>query len=275
LQKCYDVLGRKATGKVAIKLSMGEPGGHNFLNPDLVKQFIGSLNGTIVDCNTGYGGKRDTTESHLKAAEDHGWTKIAPVDIMDSEGEVSIPTNGGKILKEDVIGKKWLDYDFTVVLSHFKGHVAGGFGGALKNISIGIASHRGKRFIHSGGKTGDAWEMCEQDKFLESMADASKAIVDKAGDKILYISVMNNLSVDCDCDAHPADPKMKDIGILSSLDPVALDKACVDLVYASDDPGKKDLIERMESRHGIHTVECAEQLGIGTQQYELIDLDKQ
>ena len=238
LVKIYEALGREATGKVAVKLSTGEPGGHNFLQPALIKDLVQKVKGTIVECNTAYGGGRADTENHLKAAKDHGFTAIAPVDIMDAEGEVALPVKGGKHLKEDFVGSHYLNYDFTVVLSHFKGHAMGGFGGAIKNISIGIASSAGKAWIHSAGKTkGNPWgNLPPQDDFLESMAEAAKAIVDHCGDKILYISVANNLSVDCDCDSSPEDPKMGDIGILASLDPVALDKACTDLVRASKDP---------------------------------------
>lgn len=275
LVNIYKALGREAKGKVAVKLSTGEPGGHNFLQPSLIKDLVQSVNGTIVECNTAYGGGRANTENHLKAAKDHGFTAIAPVDIMDAEGEVALPVKGGKHLKEDFVGSHYPDYDFTVVLSHFKGHAMGGFGGAIKNISIGIASSAGKAWIHSGGKTkGDPWgNLPEQDVFLESMTEAAKAIVDHCGENILYISVANNLSVDCDCDASPEDPKMGDIGILASLDPVALDKACTDLVRASKDHGKIHLIERIDSRHGMHTLDYAEQLGLGSQKYELVQLD--
>ena len=231
--RLYDALGRKAKGKVAVKLSTGEPGGHNFLQPTLIKDLVKKVNGTIVECNTAYGGGRADTDSHLKAAADHGFTAIAKVDAM------------------------------------------GGFGGALKNISIGIASSAGKAWIHTAGKTKtDLWNnLPEQDHFLESMAEAAKAVTTHCGENILYISVMNRLSVDCDCDSNPEEPKMADIGMLASLDPVALDKACVDLVYASPDPGRVHLIERMESRHGIHIVEHAEALGMGSQRYDLVSLD--
>ena len=273
--RLYDALGRKAKGKVAGKLSTGEPGGHNFLQPTLIKDLVKKVNGTIVECNTAYGGGRADTDSHLKAAADHGFTAIAKVDIMDADGEVALPVQGGKHLKEDFVGSHYLDYDFTVVLSHFKGHAMGGFGGALKNISIGIASSAGKAWIHTAGKTKtDLWNnLPEQDHFLESMAEAAKAVTTHCGENILYISVMNRLSVDCDCDSNPEEPKMADIGMLASLDPVALDKACVDLVYASPDPGRVHLIERMESRHGIHIVEHAEALGMGSQRYDLVSLD--
>ena len=416
--RLYEALERPATGKVAVKLSTGEPGGHNFLKPELIKELVQKVDGTIVECNTAYGGGRASTENHLKAAADHGFTAIAPVDIMDAEGEVSLPVKGGRHLRENFVGSHYPAYDFTVVLSHFKGHAMGGFGGAVKNISIGIASSAGKAWIHSAGKTKNAAQMwgnlpaqddflesmaeaaksvadhcgekilyinvmnnlsvdcdCDahpedpkmgdigilastdpvaldkvslpvkggrhlrenfvgshypaydftvvlshfkghamggfggavknisigiassagkawihsagktknaaqmwgnlpaQDDFLESMAEAAKSVADHCGEKILYINVMNNLSVDCDCDAHPEDPKMGDIGILASTDPVALDKACVDLVYASPDPGKVHLIERMESRHGIHTLEHGEAIGLGSQQYELVELE--
>lgn len=277
LLKIYDMLGRKAEGRVAVKLSTGEPGNNNYLNPDLIKDLVHKVNGTIIECNTAYGGGRADTESHLKAAADHGFTAIAKVDIMDADGEVSLPVAGGKYLKEDFVGKNYPDYDFTVVLSHFKGHPMGGFGGAIKNISIGIASSAGKAWIHSAGKTKSQTEVWKnlppQDDFLESMTEAAKAIIDHCGDKILYISVANNLSVDCDCVAKPEDPKMGDIGILASLDPVALDKACVDMVRASEDHGKIHLIERIDSRNGMHTLDYAEQLGMGSQDYELVVLD--
>ncbi len=277
LVKIYEALGREAKGKVAVKLSTGEPGGHNFLQPSLIKALVQKVNGTIVECNTAYGGGRADTESHLKAAADHGFTAIAPVVIMDAEGEAELPVEGGKHLKFDIVGKDFLNYDFTIILSHFKGHAMGGFGGAIKNMSIGIASSNGKAWIHSAGKTrvpAEAWKnLPEQDDFLESMAEAAKAVADHCGDRILYISVANNLSVDCDCDASPEEPRMGDIGILASLDPVALDRACTDLVRSSEDPGKVHLIERIDSRHGMHTLDHAEALGMGSQKYELVTLD--
>ena len=275
LVRIYEALGREATGRVAVKLSTGEPGGHHFLQPALVAPLVRKVGGTIVECNTAYGGGRARTADHLKAAADHGFTAIAAVDIMDAEGETALPVEGGRHLAEDYVGKNFLNYDFTVVLSHFKGHAMGGFGGAIKNISIGIASSAGKAWIHSAGKTKNAAEMWSalppQDDFLESMAEAAKAVADHCGERILYINVMNNLSVDCD--VHPAAPEMGDIGILASTDPVALDKACVDLVYASDDPGKVHLIERIESRHGTHTLDHAAAIGLGDPDYELIDID--
>ena len=277
LVKVYEALGRRADGKnVAVKVSTGESNKSNHLDTALIRPLVQLVNGTIVECNTAYEGNRNATEKHLKAAAEHGFTSIAKVDIMDAEGDTLLPLEGGKHLKYDIVGKSYPGYDFTVVLSHFKGHAMGGFGGALKNISIGIASSNGKAYIHSAGKVEDAsviWRnIAEQDDFLESMAEAAKAVINHAGDNILYINVANRLSVDCDCDGNPAVPKMGDIGILASLDPVALDRACVDLVFNSDDPGKDDLIERINSRHGTHTLDYAEQIGIGSQEYELVEL---
>lgn len=277
LVKIYEALGRKAEGNnVAVKLSTGESEKSNFLDPELIKPLVQGLNATIIECNTAYAGNRNTTEAHRKAAEDHGFTKIAKVDIMDAEGDTILPVENGRHLKYDIVGKSYPDYDFTVVLSHFKGHAMGGFGGAIKNISIGIGSSAGKTYIHTAGKTSDVdsiWSnIAPQDDFLESMAEAAKAVADHAGDKILYISVANKLSVDCDCDGNPAAPKMGDIGILASLDPVALDRACVDMVFNSTDPGKDDLIERINSRHGTHTLDYAEQIGLGSQKYKIVEL---
>ena len=277
LVRIYEALGRKAEGRVAVKVSTGEPGGHNFLQPTLIADLVHKVGGTIVECNTAYGGGRSDTENHLKAAADHGFTSIADVDIMDADGEVALPVKGGRHLKEDFVGLNYLNYDFTVILSHFKGHAMGGFGGAIKNMSIGIASSKGKAWIHSAGKTknqNEVWGyLPAQDDFLESMAEAAKAVADHCGDKILYISVANNLSVDCDCDSSPEDPKMGDIGIFASLDPVALDKACVDMVRASKDHGKIHLIERIDSRHGMHTLDYGEKIGLGSQEYRLVRLD--
>jgi uncharacterized Fe-S center protein len=274
LMQVYEALGRKAEGNnVAVKVSTGEPGGNNYLKADLIGDFVKSVKGTIIECNTAYGGKRSNAEDHMQAARDHGFTDFARVDIMDADGEVDLPVNGGTHITRDIVGKNYLNYDFTVVLSHFKGHEMGGFGGAIKNISIGIASSNGKRLIHSAGASTTSWGRPEQDDFLETMAEAAKAITDHCGEKILYISVMNNLSVDCDCNSNPANPEMGDVGILASLDPVALDKACVDLVYASPDHGKIHLVERMESRNGIHTLVHAEKIGMGSQQYDLVSLD--
>ena len=275
LVKSYEALGREAAGRVAVKISTGEPGGHHFLQPALIAGLVSKVDGTIVECNTAYGGGRAATADHLKAAEAHGFTAIAPGDIMDADGDVALPVAGGRHLKEDFVGSHYPDYDFTIVLSHFKGHAMGGFGGAIKNMSIGIASAEGKAWIHTAGKTkSDLWNnLPAQDDFLESMAEAAKAVADHCGERILYISVANNLSVDCDCDASPEEPRMGDIGILASLDPVALDRACTDLVRSSDDPGKVHLIERIDSRHGMHTLDYAESIGLGSQQYELVRMD--
>ncbi|MDE6255268.1 MAG: DUF362 domain-containing protein [Muribaculaceae bacterium] len=277
--KLYKALGREAKGKVAVKISTGEPGGHNYLQPSLIADFVKLTNGTIVECNTAYAGKRFSTDDHRKAAEEHGFTAIAPVDIMDADGEVKLPLKDGKHLKYDIVGSHYPDYDFTVILSHFKGHAMGGFGGAVKNMSIGIASSNGKGYIHSAGKietAEDLWNnIPEQDLFLESMAEAAKSVADHCGDNILYISVANNLSVDCDCSSHPEDPKMHDLGVLASLDPIALDKACTDLVRNSDDHGKVHLIERIDSRHGMYTLDYGEQIGLGTQNYEIVSLDEE
>ena len=276
LMAIYEKLGREANGKVAVKLSTGEAGNTHYLSPNLIGELVRKVNGTIVECNTAYGGSRASTAMHKQVAEDHGFTKIANVDIMDEEGEVSLPVtgNGIKHLKEDVVGSHFKNYDFMLVLTHFKGHAMGGFGGALKNISIGIASSRGKVIIHTAGTrdSGSIW-YDKQDDFLESMAEAAKAVSDSLdnGKRIMYISVMNHLSVDCDCDGNPAAPDMHDIGILGSLDPVALDQACVDLVYKA--PDGASLIKRMESRHGIHTVEHAEAIGLGSRAYDLVSID--
>lgn len=272
LLKIYEALERKAEGKVAIKISSGEPGGHYFLSPDLIAPLVEEVKGTIVECNTTYGGRRMNTETHRQVMEEHGFTAIAPTDIMDADGSMNIPIVGGKHLEEDVVGSHLANYDFVINLAHFKGHTMGGLGGVIKNMSIGIASSEGKSLIHSAGKqTFGIGLGTPQDDFLESMAEAAKGVADYLGENILYINVMNNLSVDCDCDSHPAEPTMKDIGILASLDPVALDQACVDLVYAA--PDGHDLIVRMESRNGIHTLEHAEEIGLGSRQYELVNID--
>lgn len=279
LVKIYNALGRKAEGdNVAVKLSTGESSKSNHIDPNLIAPLVKEVNGTIVECNTAYAGNRNSTEKHLEAAREHGFTSIAKVDIMDADGEVKIPVDGGEHLKYDIVGKNFLNYDFLVVLSHFKGHAMGGYGGALKNISIGIASSNGKAYIHTAGKVENADELWnnlpEQDAFLESMADACKGVIDHMGDdKMLYISVANKLSVDCDCNGDPETPKMGDIGILASLDPVALDRACVDMVFNSDDPGKGDLIERINSRHGTHTIDQAEKLGLGSQKYRVVTIE--
>lgn len=270
--RAFDMLGIKLEGNVAVKLHSGEPGNQNFLRPAFMKDIVEHVNGTIVECNTAYDGGRNTTEAHKKTMLLHGWTEIADVDIMDAEGEMELPVHGGKHLDVNFVGKNLADYDSMLILSHFKGHPMGGYGGALKNISIGIASSYGKAYIH-GVKDVNAIWTADHDSFLECMADAAKSVVEYMHGKMAYVNIMCNMSVDCDCCAVAADPKIKDIGILSSLDPVALDQACLDLVYASDDEGKADLIERIESRHGVHTIEAATEIGVGSREYELIDMD--
>lgn len=276
LVKIYEALGTKAEGKVGIKISTGESMKSNQLDTALISDLVRAVNGTFIECNTAYAGNRNTTEKHYQTAKEHGYVDLAGVDIMDAEGEVDLPIEGGKHLTKDIVGKNFLNYDFIVVLSHFKGHQMGGFGGALKNISIGIASSNGKAYIHSAGKTANAdsiWSnIAEQDDFLESMADACKGIIDHTGKNILYINVANNLSIDCDCNGNPAAPEMADLGILASLDPVALDRACVDMVFNSNDPGKEHLIERINQMHGTHILEAAENLGLGSQKYNLVTI---
>lgn len=267
----YKHLGVNLQGNVAIKLHSGETGNQNFLRPEFFKPIIDAVGGTVVECNTAYDGTRNTTAAHYKTMEDHGWSKYFKVDIMDETDEIAIPVVGGKHLKENFVGEHFKNYDSLLVLSHFKGHPMGGFGGALKNISIGIASSHGKAHIHGVGEVEKIWS-ADHDSFLECMADASKSIMDIMAGRIAFINVMKNMSVDCDCCAVAEDPKIADIGILASLDPVAIDKACVDLVYASDDPGKADLIKRMESRNGIHTIHTAAELGVGNMDYELVEI---
>jgi hypothetical protein len=278
LLNIYAELKRPLPGNVAIKLHSGEPGGHYFPAPDLIKGLVQSLNGTIVECNTAYPGKRFETADHKQALEDHGFTAIAPVDIMDEEGSISLPFPNGKNITEDFVGSHFANYDSCLILSHFKGHAMGGFGGAIKNMSIGIASGEGKMWIHTAGGTRDRNNFADcfttdQNLFLESMAEAAGAVMSSLEDRIVYINLMNNLSIDCDCDNDPSPPELEDIGILASLDPVALDKACVDLIYAADPQKSAALRERMESRHGIHTLDHAEALGLGSQTYDLISID--
>lgn len=276
LKKIYDALGVTLQGKVAVKISTGEPGGHNFLSPDLIKDLVRQINGTIVECNTAYEGRRNTSAAHWKTFEEHGFTAIAPCDILDEEGDMQIPVEHGFHLKENFVGAHLANYDSMLILSHFKGHAMGGFGGALKNMSIGLASSKGKLWIHTSASSLNFDDVftADHDSFLESMADADQSVMDYLGrENLVYINVANKLSVDCDCDAHPHDPEMADIGIFASVDPVALDQACVDAVYASPDPGKAALIERMESRNGIHTVEAAAALNLGSRAYELISIE--
>lgn len=279
LIKIYDTLNIELKGKVAVKISSGEPGGHNFLNPNLIKGLIDKLNGTIVECNTAYRGKRFDTESHWQAIKEHGFLDIATFDIMDEEGEIEIPVNGGKHLQGfNIVGSHIKNYDSMLMLSHFKGHQMGGFGGALKNMSIGVASRNGKAWIHSSGFTKDPdvmWEhIDDQDGFLESMAEADKAVVDFfKPENMAYINIANKISIDCDCNGNPAEPEMADIGIFASLDPVAIDQCCYDQIINSEDQGKTSLVNRMEDRHAIHTVEEAANLGIGSREYELVNVD--
>lgn len=269
--RLYDMLQVQLPGKVAVKVHSGEVGNQNFIRPPFWKPVIDKVNGTIVECNTAYEGKRDTTEAHWETMKLHGWTDIAKVDIMDEEGEMELPVAGGRQLAVNYVGGHLKNYDSMLILSHFKGHPMGGFGGALKNISIGIASSHGKAYIHGAGNVEKIWSS-EQNDFLEAMADAAQSVVKHFDGKMAFVNVMCNMSVDCDCCAVAEDPKIEDIGILASLDPIALDQACVDLVYASGDPGKAHLIERMESRNGIHIIEVAETLGFGSRQYELVEV---
>jgi uncharacterized Fe-S center protein len=276
LMAVYNALGQKpdnaaiASGKVAVKITTGEPPNSNYLRPELMKDLVQSVNGTLVESNTAYGGRRASTAVHKQVARDHGFTTIANVDILDEDGSVRLPVRGGTRLQENFVGAHFKNYDYFIVLSHFKGHAMAGLGGAIKNISIGIASAEGKAWIHSAGKSRTNPWGGDQDAFLDSMAEAGKAVVDSLNGKILYINVMNRLSVDCDCNGNPAEPDMHDIGILASLDPVALDKACVDLVYAAPDGGK--LIERMEARNGIRTINHGAEIGLGSLLYELVKL---
>ena len=266
----YEALQASPEGNIAVKLSTGEPGS-NYLRTDLIGDLVQSFdNPTIVECNTAYGGSRANTAMHYQVAEDHGYTEIADVDIMDEDGSMTLPVTGGTNLEENYVGSHFENYDYYVVLSHFKGHSMAGYGGAIKNISIGIASAEGKSHIHSGGTGGSMWSG-DQDAFLESMAEAGKSVVDYLDGNILYINVMNRLSVDCDCDRSPAEPDMHDIGILASCDPVALDQACIDLVYSAEDGDS--LVERIESRNGLHTLEHAEEIGLGSRTYELVNVD--
>ena len=280
LVKIYEALGRPAEGKVAVKISTGEPGGHNFLQPSLIKDLVQKVGGTIVECNTAYGGRRSNTEDHIRAAREHGFFDIADVDIMDSEGEFNIPVKDTTHIKYDIVGTHLKNYDFMINLAHFKGHAMAGFGGVIKNQSIGVASANGKAYIHTAGVTSKVDELWghvdDQDGFLESMAAAAQGVADYFGDNIIYINVMNNLSVDCDCDSHPHDPEMHDIGIFASLDPVALDQACLDQVYnmtPTDGNDNRPLIERIDSRNGRHTVDYAEKIGLGTKNYRLVSID--
>lgn len=269
----YKMLGKNLPGKVAIKVHSGEKGNQNFLHPEFWREIIEHVGGTVVECNTAYDGARNTTARHIKLFEDHGWTKYYDVDLLDGEGpdlELDIPN--GKVIKKNYVGKNIANYDSMLVLSHFKGHPMGGYGGALKQLSIGVASSFGKAYIHGAGEPKKIWTS-DHDAFLESMADAAGSVVEYFKGNILYVNVMKNMSVDCDCCAVAEDPCIADIGILVSDDPVAIDQACIDLVYACSDPGKPHLIERIETRNGVHTIEAAAQLGYGSREYELIEID--
>ena len=276
--KMYEILGVNLPGKVAVKLHSGEQGNQNYIRPEFVKAIVEKVNGTVVECNAAYEGARNSTEKHKKLIEDHGWTKYFAVDILDAEGpDVVLEIPNGKILKENFVGKDSEKYDSMLVLSHFKGHPMGGYGGALKQLSIGCASSEGKSWIHSAGQSKDQtkiWDnLPEQNKFLESMADAASSVVKHFGKNIVFINVMCNLSVDCDCCAVAEDPCMKDIGILASTDPIAIDQACMDLVYNSKDPGRDHFVARVERQNGVHTIEAAAELGFGTREYEMINVD--
>lgn len=280
LIKIYEKLGRELKGKVGVKISTGEPGGHNFLNPKLIAPLVSKIKGTIVECNTAYPGRRYSSKDHWQAIKEHGFLDIAPCDILDEDGEFELPVKDAQRIQYDIVGDHMKNYDSMLILSHFKGHVMGGFGGALKNISIGFASRNGKAYIHSVGKTKNPEVMMknlfdrDQDAFIESMADACRAVIDYVKpENMAYINVANRLSVNCDCDSNPPEPEMADIGIFASLDPVALDQCCYDAVVNSKDKGKKSLVERMDSRHGIHIVEAAQKHKLGTREYELVSLD--
>ena len=277
----YEALGIPATGRVAVKISTGESSRSNHLRPELIKDLVHAVSGTLVECNTAYGGSRSTTEKHLKAIEERGYNKIATVDIMDSEGTMDLPVTDSKWIKYDRVGNHLQNYDFMINLAHFKGHAMGGFGGVLKNQSIGVASSAGKLYIHSAGRSTTRWIDDNQDGFLESMAAAAQAVHNyfkQDGKNIIYINVMNNMSVDCDCDGSPAAPRLKDIGILASTDPVALDQACLDLVFNHTDAtgdDSKPLQERINRQHGTHITEYAEEIGLGTRKYNIVNIDTQ
>ena len=273
--KIYNALGKKLEGNVAVKLHSGEKGNRNYLKPEFVKDIVEYVNGTVVECNTAYEGARNTTEKHRKLIEEHGWEKYFPFDLMDALGpDLELDVPNGKVLKKNYVGKNLANYDSMLVLSHFKGHAMGGYGGALKQLSIGCASSKGKTLIHTAGVTDNQYELFnnlpEQDKFLEAMADAASSVVNYFNGNIVYINIMKNISIDCDCDGNASLPCMNDIGILASIDPVAVDQACLDLVYTSNDLGKEKLIKRIESLHGIHTIEAASELEIGSRDYDLI-----
>lgn len=269
--KIYNELNIELKDRVGVKVHSGEEGNQNYLKAEFLNEIINYVNGTVVECNTAYEGKRNTTKKHLQLMEKHNWSKLYNVDILDAEGEIELDIPNGKAIKKNYVGNHISRYNSLLVISHFKGHPMGGYGGALKNISIGLASSYGKAYIHGAGEPKNFWTS-DHDSFLEAMVDASKSIMDYFKGNIAFINIMCNMSVDCDCCAKAEDPCMNDIGILASLDPVAIDQACIDLVYSSDDPGKDHLIDRIESKNGIHTIEAAEKLNVGTRQYELIEI---
>lgn len=280
LVRIYKALGKEAKGRVAVKISTGEAGGHNYLKPELIRNLVDEVGGTIVECNTAYAGSRNTSAAHWKTIREHGFDKIAKVDIMDENGDMCIPVKDSTHIKYDIVGEHLANYDFMINLAHFKGHAMGGFGGVLKNLSIGVASSAGKSYIHTAGKVqspNELWSnLPAQDYFLESMAAAAQAVADYFGDNILYINVMNNLSVDCDCDSSPDEPKLKDMGIMASLDPVALDKACLDMVFnhkSTEGDDAKPLIERINRQHGTYIVDYAEKIGLGSKSYTIVNID--
>lgn len=270
--RLYKLVGKELPGKVAVKVHSGEKGNQNFLHPDFWKEIIDYVGGTVVECNTAYEGARNTTPKHLALLEDHGWNRYFTVDLLDAQGpDLELPIPGGKVIHKNFVGKDIANYDSMLVLSHFKGHPMGGYGGALKQLSIGVASSYGKAYIHGAGDPKQLWT-ADHDSFLESMADAASSVVEYFKGNAVYINVMKNMSVDCDCCAVAEDPCLADMGVLASTDPVAIDQACIDLVYSCDDPGKAHFLERVESRNGVHTIESAAALGIGSREYELVEV---
>ena len=271
--RLYKTLGKELTGNIAVKVHSGEKGNQNFLKPDFWKPVIDHVGGTVVECNTAYNGERNTTDKHRRLIEYHGWSKYYPVDLLDAEGpDLELPIPGGKVIQKNFVGKDIVNYDSMLVLSHFKGHPMGGYGGAIKQLSIGVASSYGKAYIHGAGVPENIWT-ADHDSFLESMADAAGSVIEYFKGNMIYVNVMKNMSVDCDCCAKAEDPCIADIGILVSTDPIAIDQACIDLVYASTDPGRPHLLERIESRNGVHTIEAAAELGYGSREYTLVEVE--
>ena len=269
----YKLAGRQLPGRVAVKVHSGEKGNQNFLRPDFWKPMVDFVGGTVVECNTAYDGARNTTRAHRQLLQDHGWSRYFPVDLLDAEGpDLELPIPEGKVIRKNFVGKDIVNYDSMLVLSHFKGHPMGGYGGALKQLSIGVGSSYGKAYIHGAGNPEQLWTS-DHDSFLEAMADAAGSVVEYFHGNLVYVNVMKNMSVDCDCCSVAEDPCMADIGILVSTDPIAIDQACLDLVYACDDPGKAHFLERVESRNGVHTIEAAAALGFGTREYDLVEVD--